>query len=131
MSAYVDSDGTVNQLDGRAEPDEVITADDVKDADKLSRMLARVLREIAAIKRRHWPQRVVFRDVAITGTTMSPQTKRFAHGLGGRVHWWSGGWTSGSTSGPHLRQTTATTDDELVLETHSTGTFTLIVEEAG
>lgn len=131
MSAYVESDGTIVQLDGRTEPDEVVTPTDVEDASKLARIVGRVLRDIAALKRRYAPRRIVFRDVVSTGTTVSAQTKRFAHGLDGKVHWWVADWSSTATVAPCVRRSASTTSDLLVLEFLTTGTATVIVEEAG
>lgn len=131
MSAVVDSAGVVAQLDGRAEPDAIITAADVQDPEKLARMVARLFRELAIEKRRWKPSRTYYRDIASTGTTASAQTKRFAHGYGGRVNWWICDWKGTGTVAPLARKTTATTSDELVLELLTTGTFTLVIEEAG
>jgi hypothetical protein len=131
MSARIDDDGTVTPLDGKATPDEVVTEDDVQKPPVLSRLIARVLRDVALLNRRWAPQRLVYPDRVSTGSTGAPQTFRFEHRLAGRVLWWVADWKSTATVAPAVRKTTATTEDTLVLQVMTAGTFTLVIEEAG
>jgi hypothetical protein len=112
-AARIDSAGTVRQLDGRAEPDEVVTVEDVADPAKVARLLGKLLADVAAGHRRFAPTRVDFEDVAVSssGADVSLQ-----HNLGGRVRWYLVGSTVNVTS---LYEATSTTDDTLVLNVTS------------
>lgn len=129
MSAKVFTDGKIVQLDGRAEPDEVVTEQDVQDAPKLSKLLIRILREVAAL-RRLWSvrkQHLDFHDVVLdaTGTTLYRFPHRF-NGLAlGYVVRWSG------AAAPNIRVDATTDSNTLVLTSTSAGTATIRVEEAG
>lgn len=128
MSARIESDGAVVQLDGRTEPDEVVTPEDAADTSKLARLLARVLKDIATLKRRWAPQFIDFEDVVVSTAGASVT---LAHGFGGRVRWHLVGWQSSGTSAPVLKEdTTNTTATTLVLLSYVAGTATVRVEEA-
>lgn len=127
-SARIASDGTVTQLDGRAATAEAITEDDVADAAKLTRLLARVLTDIAALRRRFVPRRLDFEDVAVLSTGATVQLQ---HGFGGRVRWWVAGWQCPTNVAPILREDTALTDvNTIVLRSYVAGTVTIRVEAA-
>ncbi len=128
MSAYVANDGKVTKLDGRKEPDEVVTPDDVQDPKKLAELLARALREVTELKRRWAPRRMVFRDLVVNGGAMTPDTVRLQHGFGGRVVWWV---CDTDFDAPRIRYNDATTEDVLVLKVYDGGTLSICVEEAG
>lgn len=131
-AAKVESDGAVTILDGRAEQDEAITAEDVKDAEKLARLLARALSSIAALKRAWVPRRVYFHDVSTSGTAGVPVSHHLEHGLGGRVNWWTVDWDLYGDLEPILgRDDALTTDTTLVLTSYAAGTMTICVEAAG
>ncbi len=130
MSANITSDGLIRQLDGRAEPDENITEQDVQDAPKLSKLLLRMLRDVAAMRRRWRPHRIDFEDIAVddTGTTKY----RLEHHLGGKVRWWVVDWQS--TAGAAMFEVERhddTDDNTLVFVSMAEGTMTVRVEEAG
>lgn len=128
-AAKVASDGTLYSLDGRAAPDEVMTSEDAKDPEKIARVLGRLLKENAELRRRWNPRRVDFEDVAVStaGAVVSLQ-----HGFAGRVRWWPVGWQSAASTAPYLREdTAASTADTLVLKSYVAGTVTVRVEEAG
>lgn len=133
MSASkIDVAGKVTILDGRAEPDEVITEADVKDAPKLARVIGRMLATLATLRRAWAPRRIDFEDIPVgsIGATVQP----LEHGFKGRVRWWVVGWQNSSGAGPSLRETTAaagSTDTTLVLQSYIAGTATIRVEEAG
>ncbi len=92
--ARIESDSRVRQLDGKAEPDEVVTEEDAKEPSKVSRLLARLLKEVAALKRRHVTQRLDFEDVPVGGGGAVTQ---LAHHFGGRVRWSVVGWQTLAT----------------------------------
>lgn len=127
MSAIVPAHGDIRQLDRHAEPDEQVTPADVQDPERVSRLLMRILRDLAALKRRWWPLRVDVedREVDATGTTKY----RYPHGFGGRVRWWVVGWSG--AAGPQLAEHDDTDDMTLVLVSYVAGTVTLRIEEAG
>ncbi len=125
-AARIDAAGAVTTLDGRAEPDETVTENDVKDTAKLAKVLARVLATIALLKRSWTPSRVDFEDCVVT----NPFTiLTLEHGFGGRVRW----WVVDQTSAMSANQTANTTADtlELYIYGDTDGTCTVRVEEAG
>ncbi len=128
-AARIEADGRVKILDGKAEPDAVVTESDAKDPAKLARLLARLLKDIATVRRRFTAKRIDFEDVAVStaGATVSLQ-----HNLNGRVRWWLAGWQSSGTTAPILKESaTATTAQTLVLMSYVAGTATIRVEGAG
>lgn len=133
MSAVVPTSGTVRQLDRQAEPDEQVDEEQVKDAPRLARLLMRILRDLALLKRRFWPGHIDHEDRVVdsTGTTKY----RFPHGFGGRVRWWVVDWQVGSafklSYSPSLSRHTDSDDNTLVLVSYVDGTVTIRVEEAG
>ncbi len=127
--AKVSSDGTITQLGGRAAPEEVLTEEDAKRPDKVARLLARLLADVAALRRRFSPRRIDYEDVPVLGTGAAVQ---FQHGFSGRVRWWVVGWQCASSVAPILKEDTdATTSDTLVLNSYVEGTATIRVEEVG
>jgi hypothetical protein len=127
MAARIDSAGNIYQLDRQAEPDERVTEEDVKDADKLARLLMRVLKDLASIKRRFFPRRVDFEDTAVDGSGVTKY--RFPHGLNARVRWWPVDVTGSSVAA--LRRHADTDLNTLVLLSDSACTVTIRVEAAG
>ena len=126
MSAAKINGTTVTQLDGKAGPDEAVTENDVKDAAKLAKMLARVLATLAGLRRAWAPTTVDFEDVAVT---TGGATVPFQHNFNGRVRWWVVGWQSAASTAPYLREdTTLTTASTLVLKSYVAGTVTIRVE---
>ncbi len=93
MSALVPLNGPIRQLDGRAAPDEVVTAEDAADTAKLARLLIRLLSEIATLKRRFFPRRI---DIEKRLTANAYYA--FTHGLGTKVRWYVIGWKANSFS---------------------------------
>ena len=127
MSAIVPAVGDVRQLDGPSEPDEQVLPADVQDGERMSRLMMRVLRDLAGLRRRWWPMRIDVEDRAVDGTGATKY--RFPHGLGGRVRWWPVQWAG---SGPCALSQHADTDDKtLVLVSYEAGTVTLRIEAAG
>lgn len=127
MSAVIKSDGKLRQLDRAAQPPEQVTEEQVKDPERLSRLLMTMLRDLVTLKRRWWPQFIDFEDTAVDGAGTTKY--RFAHRMGKRVRWWPVDWT-GATAGPRLVRHTDTDKDTLVLVSYTAGTLTLRVEEA-
>lgn len=128
MAARITSAGRVYQLDRDAEPDEIITEEDAKDAAKLARLLVRVLRDLADIKRRFFPRRIDFEDRAVT----SGDVLRLTHGFSGRVRWWVTDWRPTTPGDVPLFERAAGTDaDTLAIAVGNSGTATLRVESAG
>lgn len=128
MSANIDRNGKVRQLDKPAEPDQQVMEDEATDAPRLVRLLMRMLRDLAALKRRWAPRRLDFEDCAVdaTGTTKY----RLPHGLGGRVRWWVVDWADASAA-PALVKHADTDERTLVLVSRAVGTATIRIEEAG
>lgn len=126
MSVNIKVDGKLTQLDRKAEPDESVV-DDVRDVDRLSRLLLRIVKSVRALERRFAPQRIDFEDVVIdgTGTTLY----RFVHNLGTRVRWWPVDWT-GAIAGPRLVKASVSDANVLALVSYTDGTVTLRVEPA-
>lgn len=127
MSANIDAAGEVKQLDGRVEADEVVTEADVQVPLKLSKLLIRVLREIATLRRRWSPRRIDFEGVDLDATG----TKRFRlpHKFNGRVRYWPVEWAGAAPY--NIARDPATDVNTLVLVSTSAGIATIRVEEAG
>ena len=128
MSAAKVNAGKMVVLDGRAEPDEVITEKDVQDASKLARSLRSVSKTLAELRRRFAPRRIDFEDIDI-GIAAALVT--LEHGFKTRVRWWVVGWQGSAAVSPDLRERTFTTDTTLVLRSYVAGLVTIRVEEAG
>lgn len=132
MSAAKVNGTTITQLDGKAGPEEVVNEDDVKDASKLAKMLARVLATVAGLRRQWAPRRMYFQDIATTGAAGASVNHSLQHSFGGRVNWWVCGWgIYGDTAPVVCCDDTVTTSETLVLSSFATGTMTICVEEAG
>lgn len=127
-SARIDSASKVYPLDSPAAPDEVVTEKDVQEPPKLSRMLLRLLKDVASLKRLWTPSRIDFEDQAVS---TAGAVVTLNHGFGGRVRWWIVDWQATGTAAPVLKRTTATTNDALVLASYVAGTATIRVEAAG
>jgi len=120
--------GTARQLAHRPEPDEAISEQDAADAPKLARLLTRILRDVAALKRPFAPRRVSFVDLTVDGTGTTKY--RLPHGFGARVHWFVADW-SGAAAGAGLERHSDTDKDTLVLVSHVAGLASVRIEEAG
>jgi hypothetical protein len=127
MPARIDRAGKVHQLDRPAEPDELVTEEDVKDAPKLARILVRILKDIATIKRRFWPRRTDFEDREVT----SGDTLRLPHNFNARVRWWVVDWIP-TTPGdiPVFERSATTTTRVLALDVGNSGLVSVRVEVA-
>lgn len=129
--AKIDSTGKATNLDGKAAPDEVVTEADVQEPPKLARLLVRILKDIAGLKRTPAPTFIDFEDIAVVAFNPPVQLQ---HNFNGRVRWWVVDWVStGSvgpvfTSDPTQKVSTAST---LILYPYSTGTVTIRVEKVG
>lgn len=128
MSARITSSGKVYQLDRAAEPEEVVTEADAKDTTKLSRLLMRILKDVATLKRRFVPRRIDFEDREV----LSGDIIRLDHDFRSRVRWWVVDWDADTPGDIDLFvwQSTSTTRT-LVLLASNSGTVTIRVEEAG
>lgn len=130
MSTAIVNDGRVRQLDARADTPVVVTAADVTDAEKLSRMLQQALRDVEDMKRRWNPRVVYFQDLAVTATTTT--VIRLEHGFGGRVNWEVSRWdASVAGTGVRIEEHADTDNGALCLVSGAAGTVTIRVEEAG
>jgi hypothetical protein len=129
MSADIESDGKVKPLDAKAQPDTVVTAEEVQDAERLARMVQVIVAHVRAVERRWAPRRIDFKDVTCgtSGTLI-----RLHHGFGGAVRWWVVDWQiSGASGAPILQRYTGTDENTLVLWSDKAGIATIRVEEAG
>lgn len=126
-------DKRVRQLEKRVEPEEAVTAETVKDTQKLSQLLQRVLKRQTELERRWAPRRIDFEDVECAGSDGAPVTIRLAHMLDGPVRWWIVNTVgSDAVNVDHVRENVAASDrNTLVLEIPFEATLTLRVEEAG
>jgi len=117
--------GESRSLDLKVEADETVREQDVADPAKLARLLTRLVKENAALRKRFVPRRTDFEDLDVgTGTT-----HRLNHGFGGRVRWWV---IEQIGSNPQLVTIYGDTDkDTLVLYSGVSTRVTVRVEEAG
>lgn len=129
MSAAYFANGKMVQLDSKADTDVVVTPDDVKDPEKLARLLQQALRENAEERRQWKPSRIFFRDLSVT--TLG--TYRLEHRFGGRVNYYVARWVPAATGDAALFEVieAQTTEDVLTLFASSDGTATICVQEAG
>lgn len=128
MAVRIDASGKVYQLDRAAEPDEVVSAEDAQDAGKLARLLMRLLKDVADIKRRFFPRRITFANRVVT----SGDTLRLHHKFGVAVEYWPVKWrpdTPGDV--PMFDFSTDTDADVLVLTVGNSGTVSIRVESGG
>lgn len=132
MSANVEADGQVKQLDRRPEPDENITEATVKEPARLARLLLKVFRDVAALKRRWAPKQVTIRGQVSTGVLVDPQRFRFAHQFGGRVDYWLTRVTAPTGADNTLVVEVDETDENtLVVDVYFPATFDIRIQEAG
>lgn len=130
MSSVIDMRArTSRTLDASVQSEETAQEPDVADVPRLARLLTRMLRDIAALKRRFSPRVITYvnLDVDATGTTVY----QLVHKFGGPVAWWPVGWSSGSSDCPKLRESGTPDRDTLSLISHVAGTVAIRVEELG
>jgi hypothetical protein len=128
-AAKIDAYGKVTQLDTKATPSEVVTEADVQEPAKLSRLLLRLLADVAALRRRFVPSRTDYEDVAVLNTGAVTQLQ---HNMAGRVRWWVVGWQCPTNAAPVLREDVAlSTSSTLALRSYVSGIVTIRVESAG
>lgn len=132
MSAVVEADGTVRQLDRRPEPDENVTEQSVRNPLLLTRFILRLFRDVSTMKRKWMPRHIDFRGVVSTASALSPETVYLDHNLGGPVVWWFVRVQDIGTGSLKLaEETTETTENRLALKFFFDATVTVRVEEAG
>lgn len=131
MSAvHVRLDGSSLQLDRRPEPDEQVTPEQISDPSRMTRLLMRLLRDVAILRRRWWPRHIDF-EIAPDGDSMpTASVHRLSHRFGGPVRFWL---VDAKSSGPVSPPIRVDTSDEniLVLNAYFTGSAVVRVEEAG
>lgn len=120
---------TSRSLDARAQPEEVVADTDVSEVPKLTRLLTRILRDVADLKRRFAPRvhTYINLDVDNTGTTVY----RLAHRFGGPVAWSPVEWVTSSAAGPSLEEHASGDKDTLAIVSHVAGRVAIRVEELG
>lgn len=125
-------DGTLRQLDKPPQADEVVTEADAQEPAKLTRLLGRLLRDVARLSRAWSPRVINYQDTLVAASTKY----RFAHQFGTRVNWWVIDWKPTSTAANmnvELFRDSTTDENVLVLLTGAAtvGTVSIRVEEAG
>lgn len=116
--------GRSRQLDGRVTPEEVVNETITGNPKLLSELLTRVLRDVAELKRRYYPQRTDFEDIDFGVST----THRLSHRFGCRVRWWV---VDQSGDIAELIKSDETDGNTLVLLSDVACRATVRVEEAG
>lgn len=132
MSAVVEPDGTVRQLDRRPEPDENVTEQSVTSPGLLAKFLLRLFREVSRLKRRWAPKYLDFRGIVSGGTAMTPALVSLDHNFGAPVVWWIvrvQGLGTGSLK--FAEELDTSTDNRLELSVNFEATLTIRVQEAG
>lgn len=128
MAARIAASGKVTQLDRPAEPDEMVTEEDVQDASKLARLLMRILKALALIQRRFFPRRLTFTN----RTVAAGDTLRLSHRFGVEVEYWVVKWRPASpTDSPVFDYSTDSDADTLVLDVGNAGTVSIRIESGG
>lgn len=82
-------DKRVRPLEKKVEPEEAVTAEDVKDPQKLSQLLQRLLKRQTELERRWSPRRIDFENIESDGSSGTPYQVRLAHMFDGPVRWWA------------------------------------------
>lgn len=126
-AAIVPSSGPVRQLDNGLDPEEVIRPDQVGDANIVARILGRILRDIAKLKRAWNPSRIDFEDFVVDAT--GTKVFRFEHKFGARVRFWPVDWVGAGA--PVLLRDSSSDLNTLAVVSKVAGTLTLRVEVAG
>ncbi len=129
MSANIPAQGPAVQLDGRAAPDESISPEDVKDADRVSRLLSRITRDLARIAQLWRPRRLDFEGRAYLGDGTT--VYRLEHRFGGAVRITAVNWDSGGTGAFDYSLDASSNLNTAAFVTHVAGTGTIRIEEAG
>lgn len=127
MSANLPRSGPPRQLDKPKEPDRIVTEQEVTDAPRLVRLLARLLRDVAALQRRWAPDRLDFEDIEVDATGVTQI--RLTHNFRARVRWWCVGWAGAARD--DLAEHASSDERTLVLVSRSAGIATIRVEKAG
>lgn len=126
MSAKIDLRGKVTKQDRLASPEQQVDPTDVGSPVKLARLLTDLLKDVSTLKRKWWPRRIDFEDLAVEQYV----DVTLPHNFGGRVRWWLVDWSGGNAV--QLSTVSAvTTTKTLVLSPTASGTATIRVEEAG
>lgn len=128
-AAKITSTGKVVPLGPRSSPNDVVSVDDVRDPNKLARILGDVFEAVSMLLARWYPRRLDFEDVAVgaSGAGLTLQ-----HNFGGRVRYWVVDWSpSGTAAAPILVRGVETTKDTLVLYSYYAGVATIRLEESG
>lgn len=132
MSAIVPAYGPIRQLDGRREPDEQVTPEQATDPDRVSRILMKILRDVAELKRRWFPRHIDFEGLVSTGTDSAPQRFRLGHNLKADVRWWVIDTRNANTVVVTLINRAPSSDpNTLILDVYYEATLTIRVEESG
>ncbi len=120
--------GKSRSLDRKVASDELVSEADITDVPKMARLLTRILRSIADLRRTFVPRRTDFEDRAVGSGTY----ERFPHGFGGRVRWWV---VDSIGTAPILLQSSVpayrSDENTLILYSAAAPTVTIRVEEAG
>lgn len=131
-AAYVSQrdGGAPTQLDTKATPPVSVTEGDAAEPRWLARVLTRVLADIAEIRRRFAPNRITFRDIAVTGTGAGASRHSLTHNFGQLVEWWP---VRVINPGPDVEDIAEVSQDGnvLVLDVFFTGTLWIRCEGAG
>lgn len=130
MSAIVPANGAkIRQLDRQAEPDEQVRPEDVTDTERLARTVMRILRDVARLKRRFWPDYIEYEDVTFdsSGSTVY----RFPHGFGGRVRWWVVDMYGSAAGYALVKDEDETDSNTLCLISNEACVATIRIERAG
>ncbi len=127
MSANVPAQGAARQLDRTVEPEAQITTQEIANPERVVRLFARLLGDVAQLKRLWRARRLDYegRTVLGDGTTRY----RFEHLIGGSIRFWIVDWDGDDP--PNLRRHASSDSSTLVLTSTSAGTMTLRIEEAG
>lgn len=132
MSAIVPAHGPIRQLDTRPEPDEQITEDQAGDVSRLARLLTRLLRDVAELRRRWFPRRIDYEGIVSVGSSGTPETHQFPHSFGGQVRWWIVDCDGvGSVTLPLVMRTNTSDKNTLSLAFYFPGNFAIRIEESG
>lgn len=126
-AAIVRPEGPPRSLVSSREPDEEVTEEQLTEQGYAVRLFMRVLREIAALRRRFVPSRIDFEDRAVGVGTY----ERFPHGFGGRVRWWVVDKAGDEPELIRVEPDTLSDKNTLVLYSGVATTVTVRVEEAG
>lgn len=128
MAAIAPRKGGIRKLDREGQPPEHITPELVQDPKLMSRIITRLLDEVAGLQRRFHAASVEHEDVDLPS---GGAAVRLPHHIGAHTRFIVTSWSSPVSPVPQLTIDASSDRNTLVLRSYVVGTATILVEQAG